>query len=155
MREPTRVAGIIIKKNQILFIHRNNRGRKYYVFPGGGVEDDEDNNKSLLREISEETSIKVRVEKLLYKHNYETSNQFYYLCTYISGNPKLRRDSVERKRNDKGDDIYKPLWVDISKLKDLIIYPLEIRDWLIEDLKNNFQQTPREESLKVSELRQS
>ena len=155
MRRPIRVAGIIVNNNQVLLMHRNKNGKEYFVFPGGGVEGKEENKTSLLREISEETSVKVKIVKKLYTHNYETGNHFYYLCTYVSGNPKLRKDSIENARNKKGKDTYKPTWIKISKLKNLLLYPLEIRDWLIEDIKNDFRRTPREASLKVDDLRQS
>ncbi len=155
MRKPSRVAGIIIKNNSILLVYRKKEGKEYYVFPGGGVEDNENNKQSLIRELSEETSVEISIDKLLYKHNYESSKQYYYLCSYVSGNPKLRKDSVEKARNEKGMDLYKPLWINIKKLPKLLVYPLEIRDWLIEDIKNDFQHTPRKASLNVSELRQS
>ncbi|MFH1601527.1 MAG: NUDIX domain-containing protein [Candidatus Shapirobacteria bacterium] len=155
MRRPIRVVGIIINKNGILLIHRKKAGKEYYVFPGGGVEDEEINEQALLREISEETSVKVKVGKLLYKHVYETSNQYYYLCTYISGTPELRKDSIEKKRDSSGYDKYELLWVSVNKLPQLLIYPLEIRDWLIKDIKDNFQKVPKEASLKAGELRQS
>ncbi len=155
MRRPIRVAGVVVNKSQILLIHREKEGRKYYVFPGGGVEDEEDNEEALLREIKEETSTEIKINKLLYRHNYETSNQCYYLCDYVSGTPELSEDSIESVKNKKGNDFYVPLWVNIDKLSNLLLYPLEIRDWLLKDLKNNFQEALREATLKVSELRQS
>lgn len=155
MRQPIRVAGIVLNKNQVLLMHRIKDGKEYYVFPGGGVENNETDEEALIREIKEEASIRIKIGKMLYTHNYETSSQHYYLCTYISGKPKLREDSIEIKRSQKGNDIYEPMWIDIGKLLTLLLYPLEIRDWLIEDLNDNFAHTPKVASLKVSELRQT
>lgn len=41
-----------------------------------------------------------------------------------------------------------------KKLPKLLLYPLEIRDWLIEDLKTNFENTPRVATLESTNLRQ-
>ncbi|HNP89499.1 MAG TPA: hypothetical protein PKI75_02600 [Candidatus Woesebacteria bacterium] len=51
-------------------------------------------------------------------------------------------------------NFYQPLWFKIDDLKKLLLYPLEIRDWLLEDFKNNFKNVPREASLEIKDLRQ-
>lgn len=56
---------------------------------------------------------------------------------------------------ENGFDYYKPQWVLIGNLQNILVYPLEIRDWLLEDLKNNFVNTTKEAHLKVEELRES
>ena len=77
------------------------------------------------------------------------------MCEYLGGKPKLG-ESIEKERMEKGkDDSYKPKWVGIKKLKIMLIYPLEIRDWLIDDLENGFSMEVRVAKLKTSELRQT
>ncbi len=154
-RKSTRVAGIIIKDKKLLVIHRIKNGKEYYVFPGGGVEKDETNEEALLREIKEETSVKVDIDRLIYIHDYETSQQFYYLCNYITGRPKLASGSVERQRMSNQKNFYQPVWMDTDRLSEMLLYPLEIRDWLIKDLKNGFPIEPRTANLKILELRQT
>jgi len=150
----TRVAGIVTKDNKILLIHRQKNGKKYYVFPGGSVEKNEVNEEALIREIKEETSIKVEIKRLVYVHDYQTSQQYYYLCEYHGGRPRLASGSIEKQRMKTKNDFYQPLWVDISRLSGLLLYPLEIRDWLISDLKNGFPTEPKIAKLKISDLRQ-
>ena len=136
-------------------MHRGdrNKGEEYWVFPGGSLEEGESNNEGLLRELEEETTIKIKMQKLLYTHDYTTSEQHYYLCEYISGTPKLG-ESIELERTKADPNkIYEPMWVETSKLPELLLYPLEIRDWLLEDLKVGFQDNVREAKLKTSELR--
>jgi hypothetical protein len=92
----------------------------------------------------------------IYDHESENnwgSEQYFYLCSYITGEPKLRDDSPEVEKMKTGTNLFKPQWVEIDKLPSLLLYPLEIRDWLIEDIKNNFQGILREAKLKLSELR--
>lgn len=142
-----------------MLIWRKNKNREYYIFPGGGVEDNETEKQAAAREMLEETSIKVKVKRLLYHHRLSergraASDQYFYLCGYLGGRVKLG-DFNEKRRMADGKDFYKPLWINLNKLPKLLLYPLEIRDWLIKDLKNKFKNAPRHVSLKVEDLRQS
>ena len=121
-----RAAGIVIKDDEVLLIWRKNESEEFYVFPGGSVEKDETIKEAVIREILEETSIQVKLDELIYHHQYETSDQYYYLCEYKSGDVKLDEESVELKRTLKGADLYKPLWVKIDKLPGLLLYPFRI-----------------------------
>ena len=153
--KPARAVGIILKDNQVLLMYRIKNGKEYYVFPGGGVEKDESVEDAVLREILEETTLKVKVNRKLYLHDYDESEGHYYLCEYIEGKPELG-DSIEKElmARDKGN-FYRPEWMNIDKLEEILIYPLEIRDWLMADLENGFPETVRVAKLKTAELRQS
>jgi len=154
--KPTRAAGIIIKGDtRILLMHRIKNGDEYYTFPGGGVEESETLSDAVIREIFEETTLKVIIDRELYFHDYETSEGHYFLCKYLHGEPKLG-DSIEKERMKKDkNDFYKPEWIETNKLNNLLVYPLEIRDWLITDLANGFSYDIRIAKLKTSDLRQS
>ena len=157
MRKPVRAVAIIInEKDQVLLIWRRKKDKEYYVFPGGGVEDKETVKEAVLREVDEETTLQIKIERLLYRHRYiGDSDQFFYLCSYVSGQPTLGEANEKEKMSKSTDDLYKPQWVELNQLKDLLIYPLEIRDWLLEDLENNFKNTPRKAEMEIRDLRQS
>jgi len=145
----------MLKGNKVLLMRRLKSGKEYWTFPGGGVNAGETIEQAVTREIQEETSMPTTIESLLYEHHYETSDQYYYLCKYISGKPILG-DAIEKALMKKSSsDIYDPKWVKINELKGLLLYPLEIRDWLIEDLSTGFKDEVRVANLKFSELRQS
>lgn len=149
-----RAVGILLKGDEVLLINRKN-AKEYFVFPGGGAEKGETIEQAVERELKEETSISISINRLLYKHIYDdNSEQFFYLCDYISGEPKLSDSSIENQNMLKGTDYYKPLWVKLNELKNLLVYPLEIRDLLLEDFKNNFVNSVKEFTIKVSELRE-
>lgn len=118
--------------------HKEN-GKEYWSFPGGGVEEKESAEDAVLREVKEETTLEVKIEKLLYRtvcdHN---SEQFFYLCSYISGEPKINNNEALRMKENK-NNLYNPEWRDIKDLSRLLLYPLEIRDRLIKDAKTNFK----------------
>lgn len=161
MRRPIRAVAILIKDNEILLMWRNKEGKEYWTFPGGGVEGDEKIEEAIIRELREETTVEGKVEKLLYHQIYDHesdnnwgSEQYFYLCSYVLGEPKLREDSPEAEKMKTGTNLFEPQWVPLEKLTSLLLYPLEIRNWLIEDIKNNFADTPREATIKLSELRE-
>jgi 8-oxo-dGTP pyrophosphatase MutT (NUDIX family) len=144
MEHSTRAAAILVAGGKILLIHRTNKGKEFWVFPGGGVEEGEKVKSAVVREVMEEASIICETTKLLYTYIFTDIDhkQFYYLCKYISGKPKLG-DYNEKQTMEEGDQTYEPIWIDIRKLPKLLVYPMEIRDWLIADYANSFIDTPR------------
>jgi 8-oxo-dGTP diphosphatase len=144
----------MLRNNQVLLMHRVKNGKEYWTFPGGGVEKGETIEQAVVREIEEETCLETVVEKLLYVHHYETSDQYFFLCNYISGEPVLG-NSVEMARMARSKNaFYEPIWEDIENLPSVLLYPLEIRDWLLKDLKNGFAESAREITLSTANLRQ-
>ncbi len=85
------VAGVILHERKILITKRPynvHMGRKW-EFPGGKVKKNESDIQALKRELDEELSIHVTVNKLLLEivHFYETFevNLFFYEC-FVSSN---------------------------------------------------------------------
>ncbi|HBK33917.1 TPA: DNA mismatch repair protein MutT [Candidatus Uhrbacteria bacterium] len=151
-----RAAAIIINNGNVLLMHRISSGKEYHVFPGGGVERGETIEQAVLREVQEETSLEVKIEKMLYHHILDdNTEQFFYLCHYVSGEPKLGDGNEARDMAESNANFYNPIWYEIGGLSSLLLYPLEIRDWLIEDIKTDFENVSREAKIKVSELRQT
>ena len=150
-----RSAGIVIKDGKLLLMHRFNKGREYWVFPGGGVEEGETPAQAAVREIYEETTIDVTINKLLYQIKWDTGEQnYFYLCEYVSGEPRLHPDSVEVEEMKGGEQVYEPMWVEISRLPSLTLYQLEIRDLFLADYQNNFDNPPQELNIKFSDRRE-
>lgn len=163
MRLPIRSAAIILNDDRILLIERKKNGRQFYVFPGGGVEEGETNEEAAVREVLEETSVNVSITRLLYHHHYlasdtssRDSDQYFFLAKYESGEPKLQTNTNEAMSqiNTDGEDSYNPMWIKVATLQDKILYPLEIRDWLIEDLLSGFKKETRSEAMEFSKRRQ-
>ncbi len=150
-----RAVGVLIKDDKVLLIHRMQDGKEFWVLPGGGKEENETVKEAVVREIEEEASIQCEIVELLYKHKYSDigHKHYYYLCKYISGKPKLG-DFNEMKTMEEEDQKYNPKWVSINKLPRLLLYPLEIRDWIIKDYQGNFKDTPKIKTLGAKDLRQ-
>ncbi len=83
------VRGIIIKNGKIAMIH--SLTYDYYKFPGGGIENNENHIDTLIREVTEESGLKVipesvreygfvhRIEKGDFEDIFIQDN-YYYLC---------------------------------------------------------------------------
>jgi len=154
MQKRTRAVAIILDNDRVLLMHRWRPEKEYFVFPGGGVEFGETVEDAVVREVREETMLEVSIEKLLYHHVYDDeTEQYFYLCRYLSGEPKLGNGPEFKEPNLSNR--FRPEWVDAKNLPRLLLYPLEIRDWLIKDIESGFNAGPRTVEMKVADLRQS
>lgn len=136
-----RAVGIIIKDDQILLMHRFREGGGwtqgwYFVFPGGGVEEGEMVEEAVVREIKEELSLDVKVNKLLFVHHnpaqvyeFEGRDEYFYLIKDFSGEVELGGPEKERM-NENNQFI--PKWVSIKEMKKMDnLYPKEAKEKLI------------------------
>lgn len=123
---PTRpipgVAGIILYGKRILLSKRGkppSEGK--WGLPGGAVEVGETVEEALIREILEETSVTVRIIKLItfldsihrddddrVRYHYVL---FEYLCEYVSGEVSPSSDALDAR------------WVDVNELDSVDIMP--------------------------------
>jgi 8-oxo-dGTP diphosphatase len=158
MKSPRfRSAAIVIHDNNILLMQRKNRSGEYYAFPGGGVEEGETPEMAAVREVMEETCISIELGPLAYRIIWDDgAENFFYLGTYKSGEPRLSPDTVEMEAVLYRDQFYNPVWIPLVQLPSLRLYQLEVRDLLINDAKDGFtacKTAPRELHIKMSERR--
>jgi 8-oxo-dGTP pyrophosphatase MutT (NUDIX family) len=126
-----RAVGIVLRGAKVLVMFRRKEGREYYTFPGGGVEDGESVEQAVIRELGEETTVVAEAERLLYHHIIDDgSEQYFYLCRYVSGEPSIHPGSPEAERMKAGN-YYDPRWVPLVDLPGMLVYPLEVRDRLV------------------------
>lgn len=145
MKEKIRVAGIVKINDGYAFMHRKNVIKRkdfqeYYTFPGGGLEEGETLEDGVIREIKEEFGINVKVIKKLYEMKSEKFNQkeYFFLCEYIDGEfgtgdgPEFNNDP---KYIESGE--YLPEIIKKDDIENLLLFPPEIKEKFVEDLKNN------------------
>ncbi len=136
----TRVTALVIKNDCILMMHRVNNGNEYWVLPGGGLEDGETLEGATLRELKEETSIEATVkEKVLDFVDDKGDQHVVFLCNYLSGEAKLDENSEEANNKDL-NQLYDPQWVSIEKIKELTMYPIKEKEYLLNYEKQNRQE---------------
>jgi hypothetical protein len=67
----------------------------------------------------------------------------------------MPENAPEMKEVLEGKEFYNPLWVKIEDMRNMLVYPLEIRDLILKDYKNNFTDSIKEFVIKISDLRES
>lgn len=132
-----RVAGIIIYENKLLIM--KDEHSPYYYIPGGRVKMNESSKEAIIREIREELNIEVKVNRILWVHENFFHEQylnedfheicFYYLLDMID-NTLVNKE--EFKVQENGQHTHTFYWKDIKEIRDLYIYPLFIKDSILQ-----------------------
>jgi 8-oxo-dGTP diphosphatase len=131
MNNEPRVAGLIIRDQKILLIHRYKKGwGEYYVLPGGTIEDTETPEQTLVREIQEETCYDLMVvRKLLEFDNTAVKrHEFYFLMTEPVGEAKFAGPELDVMGPDNQ---YELVWVELTGLGAINLQPKEIKELIL------------------------
>lgn len=133
-----RAVALVIHNDKLLIMHREN-STEYYTFPGGGIDKGETNGQAAAREIFEETSVVIEIEKQVYELHFENGDtHYYFLGRYIEGEPALQFGTGEYIANKLGFNKYTPQWMPIEQLTDLTLYPFVVRNRIVDDIRQNF-----------------
>ena len=138
MRKTARA--IVVSEDNLLLMYRNKFGYEYFSLIGGEIEIDESPEETAIREVSEESSLVVDSPRLVMIENAGKmfGVQYIYLCQYVSGSPVLRPDSIEAQISQKGDNIYKPVWVKLTELDNINLLPSILKESIIKYLDSGF-----------------
>jgi 8-oxo-dGTP diphosphatase len=125
-----RASLIITKNKKLLVVYRNKMGKEYYVLPGGSVERGETIKQATIREAKEETNLKIKLDKLLWRHKEKGQKRlfYYFLVTTFDGKLKLGNPETQRQ---SADNIYRLKWVPIKNIKAINLKPNFIKLKLI------------------------
>lgn len=110
---------IVIKDNHILLMKRQIGDQKYLVTPGGRIEAGETAEQAAIREVEEETMVKIANPRLVFEeepNNGRHGTQYIFLCDYVSGEPILNPLSEEFAQQDLGLAMYEPVWIAFEDL---------------------------------------
>lgn len=136
-----RGVGIIVKDNKILLMRRVRNGQRYFTFPGGGIEENETPEEATIREMQEELTLDVKIDKLLFKmfnpglagSNFKDRDDYFFLITEFTGEAKL--GGPELKRMNDNDQFY-PEWHDLEEAEKLEnLFPEKAKGKLFDMLK--------------------
>lgn len=124
-KQITVFSGFVQKSGKVLLVQRDEEecsdAHLKWEFPGGKVDFGETPKDSVVREIFEETGVKVKINRLLpfvqtsywkYSWGKQQTLCFVYLCDFL------------RQENVKGDHHVKDVaWVELNKVKKLSALP--------------------------------
>jgi ADP-ribose pyrophosphatase YjhB (NUDIX family) len=135
-------ARAIIRHNDsILLMERWRNNLHYFSIPGGHIEKDETPEKTVVREIDEETTLKIKVGNLVIDYRDSNISHLIYLGTYLEGEPSLPENS-EEALHSTDTNRFQPQWVDIERLPNISMgYWQPLSKVLIHGLKYGFNET--------------
>ena len=131
---PKRVRAIIIEDNKVLLMHRIKNGLEYWAFPGGAIEEiDENSEEALKREY-------VEVEDFFIETKSRAPEAFgvtehFYNCKIIGGVVGTGTGEEFSNRDIEKYGSYEVEWLDLYTIKDKNVWPIEVRDKILKNLK--------------------
>lgn len=104
------VIGIVQKEGNVLIVKRKNKeGELLWQFPGGKVEQNETVEEAVVREIKEETNLKVSIDTLIGQriHPYTKKTMAYFGLNYISEEVLIAEAELDEYMWVKPDELEK------------------------------------------------
>ena len=105
---------VIIEDGKILLSHELNSG--WWLIPGGGLEDGETPEECVIREVEEETGLRVRPQgQFLVMHEYYEEYRYtgYYFICEVTGKGQMKLTDAEIRRG------VQPEWIPLQEAIDL------------------------------------
>lgn len=100
-------------------------GHDYAVLPGGHIEEGEPAEVAAVRELEEETTLRGRVDHVLWtgRHNERTAT--YFLMAEVVGSPTLSGPELAKNNPENSFEL---VWARADELDLLGLHPAEVRE---------------------------
>ncbi|WP_422636266.1 NUDIX domain-containing protein [Vibrio harveyi] len=108
---------------------RFKEGRDYWVFPGGGVEPEEQLEQAIVREVFEETSLRIDNYQEIFSVVNRGRKEHFYLVNVRFFEPRLSSHSPECTTQSSSNQ-YELTWVKLNDLSKLNLVPVEAKEIL-------------------------
>ena len=141
----TRAVAILIENNSVALIERHRAGRHYFTFPGGGVDEGESAEQAVIREMEEETGLRVAVKQKVAQVCFRGSTQEHFLVERISGEfgTGTGEEYTDARPDDPESGVYIPIWMSLSDLPNHEnIYPVDIVRLVLLSMKEGWPKEP-------------
>jgi 8-oxo-dGTP diphosphatase len=111
-----RSAAILIQNNSLALMERRRDGRHYFSFPGGGVDAGETPEQAVVREVSEELGVEVRVVRLAAEVWFRGNQQFFFLVEQVGGEFGTGTGEEYASDHDPARGTYEPVWMPLEQV---------------------------------------
>jgi ADP-ribose pyrophosphatase YjhB (NUDIX family) len=130
---------LVIKEDKILLVR--NKGAKFWYPPGGGWEFEKETIiECVVREVEEESSYKVVVDRMLWTQEFHESDQSIFFETFwLTRLDKTQQPTDEAIKThidlDPNGAVEELRWYTSDSLKDITVFPKRIKQYqqLIEE----------------------
>ena len=136
---------IIIENDNILTMQRIVDGNTYYTLVGGKVQDDETYEQAVIREVYEETGLRVTSAQHVFTEQNPTpyNSQYIYLCSVAPHETiGIVIGTEEDQRNKLGLDVHAPLWVSERFFSKLPFRTPQLQQAITKALRRGFPKQP-------------
>jgi 8-oxo-dGTP pyrophosphatase MutT (NUDIX family) len=140
-----RAGVVLVEDDKVALIERYRSGNHYFVFPGGGVDEGETIEEAAIREMEEETGLRVTVSLKLAEIYFGLSTQHYFLAECTSGEygSGTGEEYTEADPDDPTEGIYIPVWMSLDELSEHEkVYPAEIVELVLKSLETSWPEEP-------------
>lgn len=126
------VRGLILSPDEesICLIRREKKGQLYYVAPGGRLEKNETPEEGLLREVREETGLRIQSPIRRGIVQFDGKMQVYF-----SARAEARRIKAEGPESSlvwqKSNGLFHPEWIPLSQVAEIPMVSNYIRDLIV------------------------
>jgi len=132
---------IIIEDGKILVMRRIKFGAEYHTLVGGRLNEQENTTQALVREVMEETGLKVTAARLVFyeEHKAPHNEQFIYLCEVAPHQDIAIQGTSEEATMNKYDmNIHQPEWVGLRNFAGLHFRTPQLHAAIIQSLQKGF-----------------
>lgn len=140
-----RAGVVLIEDGKVALIERHRAGRHYFVFPGGGVDAGETPEQAAIREMEEETGLRVTVLRKLAEVHFGLSEQVYYLVDRLDGEfgTGTGVELTDSDPDDPTEGIYIPIWMPLEELtRHDNVHPADVSALVVAALKAGWPEEP-------------
>jgi len=128
-----RAGVVLIEDDKVALIERYRDGNHYFVFPGGGADEGETPEEAAVREMEEETGVRVVVRQKVIEIHFGLSTQHYFLVKRVSGEYGTGSgEEYDPEPENPARGTYLPIWMPIKELSEYEnIYPADIKELVL------------------------
>ena len=140
-----RAGVVLIEDDKVALIERYRDGRHYYVFPGGGADEGETPEQAAIREMEEETGLRVIIKQKVVEVHFELSLQHYFLAECVSGvyGTGLGEEYTDADPDNPAEGIYVPIWMPVAELLEREnVFPADVAALAARSVKSGWPAEP-------------